>query len=106
MIVVGIDPGLAGAVASLDVDSQLRHLHDPLVMAIRVGRPRKKAMAAGTNVAAFGHVCPSHPRHHCREWGGPLYPDEDSAQCPRCGEAFSPMIQLGLIVAGFAKAGL
>jgi hypothetical protein len=39
------------------------------LMAIRVGRPRKKAMAAGTNVAAFAHVCPSHPRHRCREWG-------------------------------------
>jgi len=88
MIVVGIDPGLAGAVAALDADGQLRHLHDPPV------------------VAAFGHVCPSHPRHRCREWGGPLYPDEDSAQCSRCGEAFSPMIQLGLIVAGIAKAGL
>ena len=106
MMVLGIDPGLAGAVTSLDADGQLRHLHDPPVMAIRVGRPRKKAMAAGTNVAAFGHVCPSHPSHRCREWGGPLYPDEDSAQCQRCGEAFSPMIQLGLIVAGFAKAGL
>ena len=61
MMFVGIDPSLAGEAAALDADGQLRHLHDPPVMAIRVGRPRKKAMAAGTNVAAFGHVCPSHP---------------------------------------------
>jgi hypothetical protein len=38
MIVVGIDPGLAGAVASLDAGGRLRHLHDTLAMAIRVGR--------------------------------------------------------------------
>jgi hypothetical protein len=28
MIVLSIDPGLVGAVASLDADSQLLHLHD------------------------------------------------------------------------------
>jgi hypothetical protein len=38
MIVVGIDPGLTGAVASLDAGGRLRHLHDTLAMAIRVGR--------------------------------------------------------------------
>jgi hypothetical protein len=42
MIVVGIDPGLAGAVASLDADSQLLHLHDPPVMSIRVGRQTRQ----------------------------------------------------------------
>ena len=38
MIVVGIDPGLASAVAAFDADGQLRHLHDTLAMAIRAGR--------------------------------------------------------------------
>ena len=38
MIVVGIDHGLASAVASLDAGGRLRHLHDTLAMAIRVGR--------------------------------------------------------------------
>jgi len=38
MIVVGIDRGLAGAVASLDAGGRLRHLHDTLTMASRVGR--------------------------------------------------------------------
>jgi len=42
VIGVGIDPGLAGAVASLDADGQLRHLHDPPVMAIRVGRQTRQ----------------------------------------------------------------
>jgi crossover junction endodeoxyribonuclease RuvC len=42
MIVVGIDPGLAGAVASLGADGQLRHLHDTPVMAIRVGRQARQ----------------------------------------------------------------
>jgi predicted RNase H-like nuclease (RuvC/YqgF family) len=38
MIVLGIDPGLAGAVASLDADGQLLHLHDTSVMSIRSRR--------------------------------------------------------------------
>jgi len=38
MSVVGIDPRLAGAVASLDADGRLLHLRDPPVMASRVGR--------------------------------------------------------------------
>jgi hypothetical protein len=42
MIVVGIDPGLTGAVASLDAGGRLRHLHDTLAMAIRVGRQTRQ----------------------------------------------------------------
>ena len=42
MMVVGIDPSLAGAVTSLDADGQLRHLHDTPVMAIRVGRQTRQ----------------------------------------------------------------
>ena len=38
MIVVGIDPGLASTVASLNADGQLLQLHDTPVMAIRAGR--------------------------------------------------------------------
>jgi len=37
MIVVGIDPGLAGAVAALDIQGQLLHLHDTPTMTIRIG---------------------------------------------------------------------
>jgi hypothetical protein len=33
---------------------------------------------------------PSHQSHRCPDCSGPLYLDEDSAQCQRCGETFSP----------------
>jgi crossover junction endodeoxyribonuclease RuvC len=42
MIVIGIDPGLAGAVASLDTQGQLLHLHDTPVMTIRIGRKTRQ----------------------------------------------------------------
>ena len=53
MIVVGIDPSLASAVAALDADGQLRHLHDPPVMAIRVGHPHKKEHGRGDKRGLF-----------------------------------------------------
>jgi len=55
MMVVGIDPSLAGEVAALDADGQLRHLHDPPVMAIRVGHPPKKDHGRGDK---RGRLCP------------------------------------------------
>jgi hypothetical protein len=61
MIVVGIDPSLAGAVASLDADSQLRHRHDPPVMAIRVGRPRKKDPGRGDKRGRLWPCLPESP---------------------------------------------
>jgi crossover junction endodeoxyribonuclease RuvC len=42
MIVIGIDPGLTGAVASLDSQGELLHLHDTPVMTIQIGRKTRQ----------------------------------------------------------------
>ena len=96
MIGVGIDPGLAGAVASLDADGQLLHMHDPLVMAIRVGRRTRQdddllamqtLLLPHASAACSNGACATAP-------GWALWP-----RCSRC-------IPWGLPAAGKRSAGL
>jgi hypothetical protein len=80
MRVVGIDPSLAGEVAALDADGQLRHLHDPPVMAIRVGRQTRQdddlpAMRRRpvSYAGASCHVCIEPQQARPRQGGSSLF---------------------------------
>ena len=55
---------------------------------IREQERHKKNVAISAGREEQSHQ--SHQSHRCPDCRGPLYLDEDSAQCPRCGETFSP----------------
>lgn len=60
MIVVGIDPGLSGAVAVLDVAHRRLAIHDMPTVLVRSGKSEKRQLAEAVLARILGQVKPEH----------------------------------------------